>query len=145
MKKHCLNPGCMSEWEDLNVGDLYSLEIRANTDHRDRIRFFWLCPNCVPRFAVRLDESGHVTARPRFMVTTLRIPHIEFDLRLVMRGTLGPVLCSESCSTQSIPRTQGIEAGQMPRAQEAHVIQLSLRAARHFPQSSALEMKRNTG
>jgi len=112
MKKRCLNHGCTEEWENLGVGDLYSLEIRASKDHRHHTKFFWLCLDCATRFDICLGVSGVITVCPQSIVSICRIPSPKFDLRLVMGGTYDHKASADR--TQTIKSPRGADAVEQP-------------------------------
>jgi hypothetical protein len=79
----CLNQACDEQWKLFGTGALYALEKRATDSSPHHTEFFWLCPSCIPRFAVCKDSKGQVVALPRTEILNLTPPDPDGDLRLV--------------------------------------------------------------
>lgn len=80
MVDRCINPACGEKWRLFSTGEVYALEI-----HAQNTEFFWLCPRCALRFAVRLDSSASVVVIPRSEATHAQLPNRNHDLRLIFR------------------------------------------------------------
>ena len=78
MVSSCSNPACLRELTLLNEGRLYAFE-RRSVD----TAFFWLCPDCVPLFALFLDAMGSVAVRLRSGPRRPQPPRLDSNLRLV--------------------------------------------------------------
>jgi hypothetical protein len=79
----CINQACDEQWKLFGTGALYALEKKAPDSSRHHTEFFWLCPSCIPRFAVCKDSKGQVVALPRTEVLNPTPPDPDGDLRLV--------------------------------------------------------------
>ncbi len=80
MVDRCINALCEKTWKSFRSGEVYAVEGR-NT----RTEFFWLCPDCVPQFTVRLDAHDTVVPVLKTQSTYSQIPNQERDLRIVFR------------------------------------------------------------
>jgi len=53
MVKRCINPECQNEFRHLYSGNLFALE----TESADT-QFVWLCADCAPNIALKIDALG---------------------------------------------------------------------------------------
>lgn len=94
MLKHCINPGCGTEFKLFNTGYLYAHD-RPGHD----TEFYWLCAPCASSSALYLDLSDRVAMRPRSRGTALP-PRRGADLRLI------------SAPSQRVPWQRNAPAGE---------------------------------
>lgn len=78
MIHNCIRQGCPNTFQHLNQGRVYSLERRPE----GKTEFFWLCPECEPKFAVIVSLEGEVDVVPRKSRSQVGPPNPSADLRI---------------------------------------------------------------
>jgi len=62
MLAKCSNPLCSARFLHLKEGRLFRLESNPalHSSESDQLEYFWLCPRCSPKMALRLNGDGTV-------------------------------------------------------------------------------------
>ncbi len=78
MVKRCINPECRNEFRRLHTGDLFALE----ADSADT-QFVWLCAECAPKFALKVDAAGLLSVGLRSGIARTHSQDFRTRLRLI--------------------------------------------------------------